>query len=279
MNVFPAFLLVIPFLIAGCEQPVDETAVPVPREIKTCLLEDLKFTVVYDNNEGAEGLNASWGFACLIEGLEQKILMDTGGDPRHLAHNMERLGIEPGSLDLVFMTHTHWDHSEGMKYLKEAASDFSVCVLESFPEDYKEQVRSTGGQLIEVRNPTRVTDVLLSTGGLGIQIVEQSIVIPTDKGTVVVMGCGHPGVDKVVARAKRMTRQEVLVVIGGYHLIDYEEKRIKKALAGMREAGVLYYAPGHCSGDDARRLFREAFGEKYFDCTVGFTLDAGSFNE
>ena len=137
MNVFSASLLIMPLVIMGCDRPVDQTTVPVTREIKTCLLDDLKFTVVYDNNEGAEGLNASWGFACLIEGLEQKILLDTGGDPQHLAHNLEKLGIEPGSLDLVFMTHTHWDHSEGMKYLKEAASDFSVCVLESFADEYK----------------------------------------------------------------------------------------------------------------------------------------------
>jgi 7,8-dihydropterin-6-yl-methyl-4-(beta-D-ribofuranosyl)aminobenzene 5'-phosphate synthase len=267
------------FFLPACERPPKEADVPVPKKVETCRLADLKFTIVYDNNEGSEGLNASWGFACLIEGLEQKVLMDTGGDPKHLAHNMEKLGIDPESLDLVFMTHTHWDHSEGMKYLKEAASDFSVCVLESFPEEYKKQVSSSGGELIEVRNPTHVTDVLLSTGGMGFKIVEQSVVIPTDRGTVVVIGCGHAGLEKVVKRAKRMTKQEVFAVIGGYHLIDYDERTINKSIDGMREAGVKYYAPGHCSGDNARRLFREAFGEHYFDCAVGFTLDADDFKE
>lgn len=71
----------------------------------------LRMTIVYDNNALQERLAADWGFSCLVKGLEKSILFDTGRDGRTLLSNMEKLGISPAEIDLVFLSHEHKDHT------------------------------------------------------------------------------------------------------------------------------------------------------------------------
>ena len=71
-------------------------------------------TVVYDNNPGLEGLSAQWGFGCVIQGPDKTVLFDTGGLGWVLLPNMSLLKLDPKSIDVVVLSHIHWDHIGGL---------------------------------------------------------------------------------------------------------------------------------------------------------------------
>ena len=56
-----------------------------------------------------------------------------------------------------------------------------------------------------------------STGALGTFIKEQSLIIKTEKGLVVLVGCSHPGVDKILERVREMKLGKIYAIIGGFH--------------------------------------------------------------
>lgn len=74
----------------------------------------LKITVICDNNKYNRQLETAWGVACLIKGLEKTILFDTGPDHRLLVNNMAKLAIDPNTIDTVFLSHLHRDHTGGL---------------------------------------------------------------------------------------------------------------------------------------------------------------------
>ena len=76
-------------------------------------INNLSITVVYDNNPHKQGLQTEWGFSAYITGPEKTILFDTGGSSV-LLDNMEKLQIEPNSIDTVVLSHIHADHTGGL---------------------------------------------------------------------------------------------------------------------------------------------------------------------
>ncbi len=77
----------------------------------------VSITVVYDNNPFMKGLQTDWGFACLVGVGKTMILFDTGDKGNILLSNMEKLGIDPQTIDLVFLSHFHHDHTGGLNEL------------------------------------------------------------------------------------------------------------------------------------------------------------------
>ena len=71
----------------------------------------LRFHVVFNNALYKPGLKTTWGFACLIEGLDRTILVDTGGDGHILLSNMQQFGLDPGAVEAVVLSHIHRDHT------------------------------------------------------------------------------------------------------------------------------------------------------------------------
>ena len=165
-----------------------------------CDSNKVNITVIYDNNTHKEGLGTAWGFSCVITGLEKTLLFDTGGDGPLLIKNISKLGIDPNSIDLVVLSHEHWDHVGGMESFLEKNHNVSVFVLESFPQDFKQMVSSRGAKIIEIEKPAEICRGAHSTGQLGTSIKEQGLIIRTDKGTILITGCAHPG---IVRRARR----------------------------------------------------------------------------
>ena len=76
----------------------------------------MKITIVYDNN-AEPGLKADWGFSALIELNEkrEKILFDTGANSEILFYNLKKLNINPKDVDIIVISHRHWDHTGGLK--------------------------------------------------------------------------------------------------------------------------------------------------------------------
>ncbi len=230
----------------------------------------VKLMVVYDNNAYDERLTTAWGFSCFIKTDEENILFDTGGNPKILLRNMWKMNIKPDEVEVIFLSHIHGDHTGGLPAVLHQG--VTVYAPISFPRGVKEKVTSYGGEVVEVSSPLEVTNGVMSTGELGNGIREQSLIINLTHGVVVVTGCAHPGITEIVEKGNGLTNNKIYLVIGGYHLFGRSEKEIMDVIREFKGIDVEKVAPCHCTGDKARKLFREAFKEDYIEVGVGKTI-------
>jgi len=237
----------------------------------TTAVKNLSITVSYDNNPYKERLTTAWGFSCVIRGTKKTILFDTGGDVSILLTNMEELGIYPKEIDLVVLSHIHGDHVGGLYSFMEKNPEVVVYLPKSFPKDFKDKVKGYGTKIVEVQGPLKICQEVYSTGELGTWIKEQSLIIHTEKGLIVITGCAHPGIVKIVNKAKDLVKGkgDVLLVMGGFHLGGESKGEIEDIISSFRKLGVSYVGPCHCSGDTARQLFKEEYGENFINVGVG----------
>ena len=236
-------------------------------------VKNLEITVVYDNNPYKEGLETAWGFSCLVRGTEKTILFDTGGDGSRLLKNMGKLGIPPEEIDVIVLSHIHGDHVGGLRSVLERNPDVIVYLPKSFPDEFKSDVKGYGAKAVEVREPSNIFENVYSTGELGTWIKEQSLIIKVEKGIIVITGCAHPGIVEIVKRAKDLVKDDVLLVMGGYHLGGKGKGEIEEIIKGFKKLGVRYVGPCHCIGDKARQLFEQEYQENYIDMGVGKVID------
>jgi len=175
----------------------------------------MKITIIY-NNEANAGLKSGWGFSCLIEDKE-KILFDTGDDGEKLIYNMKQLNVEPKDIDKVAISHNHWDHNGGLKEFLKLNGNAKVFHPKSFSK------------------PTEISPGVHSTGALGKLIKEQSLVVNTEKGNLVITGCAHPGLEKIIEEARQLGT--IYGIAGGFHGFSKLEKL----------QGIKLIAPCHCT--------------------------------
>ena len=234
---------------------------------------DISLVVVFDNYPKKEGLRTAWGFSCLIRGGDETVLFDTGGDGEVLLHNMRRLGIDPRSIDRVFLSHAHADHTGGLGALLGANPGMAVNLLASFPSAFKREIERAGASVSEVSGPLDIGRGLLSTGELGTGPLEQSLVLRTDLGAVLITGCAHPGIVSIVEKAVELLDGDpVRLVLGGFHLRDHEEPSLRRIAARLQELGVRRFGPSHCSGDLTRAVWSSILGGDYLELGAGAEL-------
>jgi 7,8-dihydropterin-6-yl-methyl-4-(beta-D-ribofuranosyl)aminobenzene 5'-phosphate synthase len=112
-------------------------------------------------------------------------------------------------------------------------------------------------------------DGIYSTGEIHHGITEQALIIRMQDGLVVVTGCAHPGVEQMVGRAVDLSRQPVILVIGGFHLGDASSQKVERVITRLKELDVQQVAPCHCTGDQAISAFKDSFGEGFIQVGVG----------
>jgi 7,8-dihydropterin-6-yl-methyl-4-(beta-D-ribofuranosyl)aminobenzene 5'-phosphate synthase len=230
-------------------------------------------TIICDNYTKRKDLEASWGFSCLINRGDKNILFDTGSDSIVLSNNITRLGIDPASIDLMMISHQHWDHIGGIYYILNARRNLQVCVPQSFSVHFKADMKRYGVELIEVDEAQEIFPGLYSTGDLEGITREQAALLQTPYGTVVITGCAHPGIVKIVETAKTILPDDDLaLVMGGFHLLNDGDKEIMKTIAQFKTMGVRYAAASHCSGERARNLFAREYGSRFIPLGAGSVI-------
>jgi 7,8-dihydropterin-6-yl-methyl-4-(beta-D-ribofuranosyl)aminobenzene 5'-phosphate synthase len=169
----------------------------------------MKITIVYDNTLYEHGgLVADWGFSALVEvPPEKKILFDTGTNGDILLNNMAVLGIDPSYIDEIFISHAHHDHVGGLTDFLPKNNHVKLWIPPSFSSFH--QVKEP----VVVSEPREMSDGVYSTGEL--EGIEQSMVVNTKKGLVVIVGCSHPRMDNILGTASQFG--DLYGIVGGLH--------------------------------------------------------------
>jgi 7,8-dihydropterin-6-yl-methyl-4-(beta-D-ribofuranosyl)aminobenzene 5'-phosphate synthase len=232
----------------------------------------LKITVLYDNYVFAEGTQADWGFACLIEGTEKTILFDTGDEPEVLMHNMAQLKVNLQQVDLIAISHHHGDHTGGLLKVLEKRTNVDVFMPYSFPHSFVRKVEGAGARVVPVKEPRKLCKNVFLTGEMGDEIKEQSLILDTPKGLVIVTGCAHQGIVNILKKAKEILHKNIFLVFGGFHLIRHSPAQVEEIIREFKKLGVEKCGATHCTGDKAIRIFREAYGKNYVRIGTGRVL-------
>jgi 7,8-dihydropterin-6-yl-methyl-4-(beta-D-ribofuranosyl)aminobenzene 5'-phosphate synthase len=232
----------------------------------------LKITIVSDNNPFGPRLKTAWGFSALVEYRGQTLLFDTGGDGRILLENMRVLGIDPTRIQSIVLSHAHGDHTGGLSALLNGSVRPSVYLLPSFADAYKKQVMQLAN--VSEVNPGQILgDGILTTGEIGGNIPEQALLVRTQNGLVVITGCAHPGIVRILERAVELTNDPVYMVLGGFHLGDKGKAEISAILADFKRLGVQKVAPCHCTGERAIAMFAAEYGEAFIKAGAGTVIN------
>lgn len=206
----------------------------------------MKITIIYDNEAFDKSLKNDRGFSCLIEVFGRKILFDTGANSDILLGNMKKLNIDPEPVDMVFISHSHWDHIGGL------LSFFKINPAKLYIP-YSCQEVPGSKELIRVKGPVAIHENIFSTGELKEQ--EQSLVIRYNMGVIVIAGCSHPGVREILQAASRYGR--VVTLIGGLH--GFKEFELIQNLKSI--------CPTHCT--QFKEKIRSFYPDKYIEGGAG----------
>jgi 7,8-dihydropterin-6-yl-methyl-4-(beta-D-ribofuranosyl)aminobenzene 5'-phosphate synthase len=266
-----------------------------------------RVTILYDAFGKSPGMRKDWGYSALVEYGGKRILFDTGNNPEIFAQNVNAAGVDLLKLDFVVISHRHLDHTAGLTHLlsvnpkvkiyapKEAFGAFGSSLpskfyrqQDSLPEEMRyfdgrpEDTLSFGtawpeGKFVTVEAPLEVAPgvhlISLVSETVGTkELRELSMAIETPQGMVVVAGCSHPGIERIVEAAKGIDRN-VHMVFGGFHLpaaTDQDIARIAAALHDRFEVDLI--APGHCTGEPAFYLFKRTWKDRYRYAGVGSVI-------
>jgi Metal-dependent hydrolases of the beta-lactamase superfamily II len=230
----------------------------------------LDIQIVYDNTTTRADLTPDWGFSALVKFRGHTVLFDAGARPEIFISNMNKLGINPQSIERVLISHEHSDNPAGVyEFLKNARS-----MLFYFIDNFSLKAYSEAGSLhskaARLSGPTELAPGIYSTGPISGNPPEQALVIDTPGGLVIVTSCSHPGAARLVqtAKAQRHT-DKVRLLLGGFHMYQWQPGPIAAAISDLQKEKVESIAPAHCTGDEATRRMQAAWKGQFQTAGVG----------
>ncbi len=266
-----------------------------------------RITVLYDAFGRTDVMKRDWGYAAFIEYAGKRILFDSGNDPNILASNAKAAHIDLSTLDFVVMSHRHGDHMGGLAYIlrvkpgvkiyapKEGFGvyggdlpgtfyrrDTTLAPEQRYYGGSPPQIMRFGSawptakfQLLNENTevaPSVHLITLVSDKPGTLELRELSLGINTPDGLVLVVGCSHPGIDRIV-QAGTALNSHVRLIVGGFHLVISSDQEVADIVTALHDRfKVDYVAPGHCTGEPAFAAFRKTFGDRYIYAGLGTTV-------
>ena len=270
---------------------------------------ETKLKVIVDNIP-FNNVKGEWGLSILVEHNDKRILVDTGSS-NLFAENLKIFGIDINDIDLGVISHAHYDHSNGMKmfftknshakmYLQEKSGEncyfkkFFIKKYIGIPHDITKEFSD---RIEYVNNLYSIDDktYLLSHSTPGLSRIgkrenmyikngkkfeaddfshEQSLVLDTSKGLVIINSCSHGGVLTILNEVeKAFPGKKIYGLIGGFHLFNKSQKEIKEVAQNLADKGIDFVCTGHCTKDRAYNYLKEKLGDKLEQLHVGLDLE------
>lgn len=102
---------------------------------------------------------------------------------------------------------------------------------------------------------------------------ELSMVVRTNEGLVILLGCSHAGVGNIVSTIKSRIDGDINTIVGGTHLVQATDERIEGAIKLFQKMDIKHVGVSHCTGKKAGAEFESAFKDKYFYNSTGTILE------
>ena len=273
----------------------------------------LKLTTLSTMLVNGKGIG-EWGYSALIEVDGKKILFDTGGRPETVLKNAEEMGIDLSDVEDVFLSHNHWDHTGGLLTLrkelkkrnpnalkrihvgkgifskrvnsentilttkKELEADNVEFIVYSDSRELFPGVWITGPikRIHDERNWSGKGKIETDSGTIEDTIPEdQSLVIATRDGFVLISGCGHAGLVNTLEHiTTNINEENVSTIIGGFHLFSATDEQLSWTAGKLEDFGVSKIMGAHCTGIESLYTLRELLGLNRADAVVGSVGDS-----
>ncbi len=269
-----------------------------------------KITTLVENSvaQGGKKLIGEHGLSFYIETESNKILFDTGQNLA-ISNNAQVLGIDLSLIDTVILSHGHYDHTGGLKSLVECNRDFTLYAhpdvfghkVKGADDNFKyigipvekNFLEKEGIEIKLDRNPAQISPGIMTTGEIplendfeGLESVfhikknyevvadpltdDQAVILDTDKGLTVLLGCSHRGVINTLNHVVRLTgKKKINAILGGLHLGKASDSKLSKIMVHLRGFGLEKIGVGHCTGTHAFLALSNEFPNKVFLNTVG----------
>ncbi len=264
---------------------------------------EIRITTLSENTANY-GFLAEWGLSMLVEVDGVRILVDTGLS-FSAVHNAQLMGIDLSTIDRIVLSHGHADHTGGLREVLRRRGEVEVIghpdiwapkyvQRDREAEQYngmpfsRELLESLGARFNLVREPVHITNRVMTTGEIpmlsGYEEIENNLfvkeegvlqpdkladdlalIIDSDFGLVVILGCAHRGIVNTLYRAQNLTRKElVYAAIGGTHLFRASKERIDKTIADLKKMGIQRLGVSHCTGFHASAQLAREFEGMFF---------------
>ena len=267
-----------------------------------------------ENTAQRRGVIGEHGVAFLVETAAGTVLFDTG-QGRALLPNATELDVELGEVERIVLSHGHFDHTGGLRQLLDRIGPREVFAhpdaltpkysvrggkVQSIgiPET-RGALERAGARLHLHEGPAEIIPGVRTTGRipretgfeevstrfqvrLGAELTQdemrddQALVVDTEDGPVVVLGCAHAGLINTLICAEKLTGQpRFAAVIGGTHLVDADPSRLQRTIEALGRFEIGRMAPCHCTGFRGQVALWEAFGDRFVLNTCGDVLVFG----
>jgi metal-dependent hydrolase (beta-lactamase superfamily II) len=268
----------------------------------------LSILPLVDWHASRPGLQTEAGVSYLVQTDRSTILFDVGfnrqkRDPSPLLHNMRALGVDLADFDTIVISHNHLDHVGGMSWMRRRTFSLGNQQIDLGGKRVFTPVPMTypGLEPVHAADPTVIAEGVATTGTIPRQLFlgwveEQALVVNVrGRGLVLIVGCGHQTVPKLVSRTEAVFSKPIHGLVGGLHypvpkgrevvlglpvqklvasgdgpLHPLTTQEISQNVEMLQRLGLGVVAlSGHDSSDEAIEQFRTAFGSAYRDVRVG----------
>lgn len=267
-----------------------------------------RLTVIVDNIPRGD-LSGEWGLSILVEHGDKKILADVGAS-NLFVDNLRKLGFGIEDIDYATLSHAHYDHANGMPaffhnnqkakfYLREKTEEncyfkkFFIKKYIGIPKhvlnDFSNRIELVSGDyelcegayLIPHKTPDlekigkRENMYKRTSNGWKPDNFdhEQSLVIDTDKGLVIINCCSHGGAVNIINEIKAtFPEKHIHALIGGFHLFNKSEQEVSKVAREILKTGIDYVCTGHCTKERAYNIMKKELGDKLELLCVGLQM-------
>lgn len=265
-----------------------------------------RVTVIYDAFGKRTDLQKDWGFAALVEYGGRRILFDTGNNAGIFEQNVAKLGVDLTRLDAAVISHRHGDHTSGLPLLLERNAGVKIYVPQELaffknavpsaffgrypdvaptlryfdgkpPERWESGTPWEQGHFEMVSKTTEILPgfyvITAQSRKVGtVEMWETALAVRTPKGLAVIVGCSHPGVEKMLEQAAKID-PKLYTVTGGFHLVMTPREEVERVATLLRDTlKIERVAPGHCTSELGFAVFLEQFKDRFDHAGVGAVI-------